>query len=414
MKNLLLIPVIIFTSFSLNAQKKIFNKENQLRKIIDKNKKELGDWEYDFTDSFDSIYVIGKEKFDDENKNGTWEAYYTTGNLHSKGAYKNNEKDGFWERYDKDNILIDSGNYKNGLKNGEWISNHNLLFSVPNQLGEKSNFILDTLDGNYEKYYQNGNLEMKGNYVKGFKDGRWLFYHQNGQLDEEITFVNQEKHGLYKSFHDNGVPFLTGQYEMGKKVGTWTYYDNENFLGYSAIYRDSLLETKWFYNNGKVKRIGNYKFSKEIEEDCKYYKDMEDCPLSKDGDYTEYFEDGSLSVKFFYKNGLKEGHYTAYHANGNISVEGSYSQDMKQNEWKIFYENGKLEEKGTFVDSYEQGKWEYYFENGNLNNYGEYKDGKKDGKWIHYDFKNPKIIKETLTYSNGYAIDGPKPTSAPR
>lgn len=54
MKNMLILLLIIFTSFSLNAQTKIFNKENQLQKIVDKNKKELGDWKYEFTDSFDS------------------------------------------------------------------------------------------------------------------------------------------------------------------------------------------------------------------------------------------------------------------------------------------------------------------------------------------------------------------------
>ena len=101
MKKLLIIFTIIFTSFSLNAQKKIFNKENQLQKIVDKNRQELGYWKYDFTDSFDSIYVIGSKKLDDKNKNGIWEAYYTTGNLHSKGEYVNKKKDGFWQRYNK-------------------------------------------------------------------------------------------------------------------------------------------------------------------------------------------------------------------------------------------------------------------------------------------------------------------------
>ena len=60
---------------------------------------------------------------------------------------------------------IESGSLKNGMKNGEFV-----------------------------RFYENGQLQSKGNYKDGKPDGLWEFFNKDGSIDTEKT-------GIYK----NGV-----------------------------------------------------------------------------------------------------------------------------------------------------------------------------------------------------------------
>ena len=65
MKNKLFISLIIILTFHLtNAQKKIFDKDGELTKIVDKNNKELGYWTFikGYVTLADHVYVVGNKK----------------------------------------------------------------------------------------------------------------------------------------------------------------------------------------------------------------------------------------------------------------------------------------------------------------------------------------------------------------
>ena len=260
MKNKLFISLIIILTFHLtNAQKKIFDKNGELTKIVDKNNKELGYWTFikGYVTLADHVYVVGNKK--DPNKNGNWEAYYKNGKLQEKGEYQNNKKIGFWKKYHDDGVMGESGTYKNDLRQGEWLFNYKHGYAHADTLQTKANYIDGELNGHFEQYYLNGKLEMKGDYDKGNKTGKWSFYYENGQLNEEMSFANQELHGMYKSFRENGTPFKSGEYKNGKQIGKWTDYDDKNKLRSATIYDSISKKITWYHDNGKTKRIANYK-----------------------------------------------------------------------------------------------------------------------------------------------------------
>ena len=49
---------------------------------------------------------------------GSWEFYFTNGQLFMKGSFKNGEYEGYWEYYDENGTVDEyfSGTYKNGEK----------------------------------------------------------------------------------------------------------------------------------------------------------------------------------------------------------------------------------------------------------------------------------------------------------
>ena len=49
--------------------------------------------------------------------------------------------------------------------------------------------------GEWEGYYDNGELESKGNYKDGKRDGYWEDYWDNGQLESKGNFVDNKKDG---------------------------------------------------------------------------------------------------------------------------------------------------------------------------------------------------------------------------
>ena len=51
------------------------------------------------------------------------------------------------------------------------------------------------VDGPYEHYHDNGQLNRKGTFKNGEHDGPYEIYHDNGQLAQKITFKNGVRYG---------------------------------------------------------------------------------------------------------------------------------------------------------------------------------------------------------------------------
>lgn len=72
--------------------------------------------------------------------------------------------------------------------------------------------------GEYEKYYGNGQLLEKGTYKDGLKEGPCELYHENGQLREKCTYKDGKKEGLYKEYDKNGQLREKSNYRDGHPV----------------------------------------------------------------------------------------------------------------------------------------------------------------------------------------------------
>ena len=44
------------------------------------------------------------------------------------------------------------------------------------------------IDGDFVRYFKNGNLEIEGQLERGYYDGDWKYYNEEGELIKEITW----------------------------------------------------------------------------------------------------------------------------------------------------------------------------------------------------------------------------------
>ena len=81
------------------------------------------------------------------------------------------------------------------------------------------------------------------------------------------------------------------------------------------------------------------------------------------GEFKEFFENGSLFQIGTFKNGDMEN-VKAFYENGNLKFE----QNLKDRKGKYrgYYPNGMLEIEGEVFQGDEIGLWKYYNEEGNL------------------------------------------------
>ena len=82
---------------------------------------------------------------------------------------------------------------------------------------------VETPDGPYEAYYENGQLWEKGILVAGEPDGPYERYYENGQLWIMATYAAGERDGPYERFYWNGQLEAGGTYNMGEACGEWMY-----------------------------------------------------------------------------------------------------------------------------------------------------------------------------------------------
>ena len=126
---------------------------------------------------------------------------------------------------------------------------------------------------------------------------------------------------------------------------SFAYQIDENFTG-------QIVKK---YKDGQVKSIENFKNGK------------------LNGEFKEFFENGSLFQIGTFKNGDMKN-IKVFYENGNLKFE----QNLKDRKGKYrgYYPNGKLEAEGEVFQRDEIGLWKYYNEEGNLLK-TEYKNNQK-------------------------------------
>jgi antitoxin component YwqK of YwqJK toxin-antitoxin module len=163
-----------------------------------------------------------------------------------------------------------------------------VFFYKNGQKSMEGEYVNGRFDQNWTFYFNNGQVKAEGTYDKGNKEGEWVYYHKNGQLNSKPMYKNGEIDGAYNSFYDDGSKRIESTYEKGVLNGKHTYYyekDNKvstikNFL------KDSLDgEYQHFFRDGTIAEKGTYSDNK------------------KTGTFEFYHKNGNKSCEVEYKKG---------------------------------------------------------------------------------------------------------------
>lgn len=187
----------------------------------------------------------------------------------------------------------------------------------------------------------------------GLKQGAWVRYIQGS--DKLI----------YKGNFKDDVP-----------VGHWDYFYDNQIVRATIDYTEKGIFAKIFHTNGVIMGEGAYvKNSSKDDEN----------PYLKNGLWSFYDFNATLSSKENFKNGIKSGSSKVFYLSGNLASEYFYVNGIKQGEFIEYFDNGTLKSKGFIKDGNYEGEYVVYKSNEEIYMKGSYKNGVKHGEWIILD-----------------------------
>lgn len=96
--------------------------------------------------------------------------------------------------------------------------------------------------GKYIEWYKDGSVKIIGNYnEKGIEDGEFKKFYENGQI-EYIGFIDYgEYDSIWISYYKNGVIAKEAYYNKGKRDSIWKFWTDEGELYYIEKYKNDTL-----------------------------------------------------------------------------------------------------------------------------------------------------------------------------
>lgn len=348
--------------------------------------------------------VAVRGAYKDGKLDGAWQRHHPSGAVAEVGSYAGDVKDGHWRQlgptgallgeYDlvkgsgverrwlDDGSLYSERTIKNGVGNGAL-----KIFAPDGTVVVAARLIAGKLDGAHA-VGSRSTLRIDETFVAGVRRGQrqiwqfWLLaideaYDRRGRLDGKFTMWRAAK-----------VPRVTGSYEHGHRVGTWSWFDRGNNKEREGNYVDGKKDGPWteWYEN-KITFTGSYRDGKP------------------DGEFVYYDRAGNELGRFDIKDGT--GVLLTFHPNHTVAtrthvwkgiiaggfeeltprkkrvVAGGYADGKKHGWWKQWTESGEL----VYEDHWKHGKLDgavKKYADGKLVLETAYKDGKADGTYVEY------------------------------
>ena len=255
----------------------------------------------------------------------------------------------------------------------------------------------------------------------------------------KYTYVecNNKPYKVQRWFYDNNSLNAIGNSEIKDEetfyIGPWIYIYNTGkieTIGERDIEGRRQNEWKWFYPNGRLKKVGYLADNKWSGKYIGYHdngiKSVETTYNndSVNGVYRKYYKNGQLSNEAYYNMGKIIGKESYFHQNGNISTEYYYrngkidslaifyhgnknpssiievKNEVRHGNFKSFHLNNNINSEGKYINNLPVGNWKWYYETGELMTEGNYnEEGNLEGKLIRY--KKNGNLEQTEFYENG-------------
>ena len=324
---------------------------------------------------------------DDNFVTGIVRTYYKSEKKHEEIPYYKGKKEGLRKIYFENGNLSNEVYYVDDSRDGKTIDyySNGKIFRLKYY---KNNFG----NGEFTEYYRNGQIKVKGNYKDGLRDGEFKFYSENNKYLGSVFYKNKEiiKNTLSKEDKEN----LSTSFEFA---------DMALFL--RSTTRDIVGATTDVYPNGKPRIYMPYSVNGELH-----------------GDYIEFYEDGKISYKITYENGIRQGKSISYLESGKsigetnyidgkkegksletfegmIQMKANYKNNKIDGDMFLYYPSGKLLQKRSFINGKAEGELIEYYENGVIKEKAYFINDKQEKEHFFYNEKG-KLIKTDI-YKNG-------------
>lgn len=359
---------------------------------------------------------------------GYWKSYYVTGVLKSEGKRTNFLLDSIWVFYDMAGDTTEKISYLYGKKNGYYYK-YKKEPSTGLYIESKELYAGDKKEGTAYVYFPNGTIkqtipyngnkidglskefDQEGNIItlleynndrlisrerinrtdnNGLKQGIWKEFYSNGNLKKEENYKDNLLHGYYREYNNNGQIIFTLLYENGAivesaniddtEINIVNSYDGENRLIYSGPYRNDIPVGvhREFGADGEVIRSFLYN-----DNGLLLSEGIVDESGNRNGNWKDYYPDGSLMSEGQYTNNLRSGIWKFYNSKGNLEQTGSFYFGRPDGIWRWYYENNAILREEEYYRGQRDGTYTEYSLTGKIIVQGQYTDGEKNGTWSY-------------------------------
>lgn len=194
--------------------------------------------------------------------------------------------------------------------------------------------------------------------------------------------ANGKRHGKWqKNFKDSNALRYKGQFEHGKEVGTFTYYQKIGKVS-------KIAATKEFNPNNNIAIVTFLSLQGKIvsqgKMDGKKYIDK----------WTYYHKNSNvlMTTEFYNANGNLEGKKVVYYDNGNKAEETNYVDGKLDGDANYYSESGALVKTYKYRKGDLHGETKHYNEDGTIAIEGQYQNNHKHGWWKYY--RNGEVYEE--------------------
>jgi antitoxin component YwqK of YwqJK toxin-antitoxin module len=247
------------------------------------------------------------------------------------------------------------------------------------------------------------------NYDYGRKHGTFMFFAEDGTNIGEISYYQDLPHGPFAYRSPLGEALRSGEYYMGKPVGTWLwYYRGGTQLRRQREYVDGYASGKWieWYENGQIR-------SEQFYVDSAMVGRPNQKPPYPDGVWQEFYPSGKMKAITTHENFYIASQETYFedgklstrkeYANGTLSKQITYWKTGQNMEERNYAPSFSIQTRGgeeaedsetNEVLAIREGYTASWYEDGKIRFEGQYKNDKKDGEWRYYDNKK-RLIRRT-------------------
>lgn len=252
-------------------------------------------------------------------------------------------------------------------------------------------------------------------------------------LSQSTFHPGDEENGMAYSYLDSYVEAI-GKMEAGKTLGNWKFYNEDGSYGGKGGFNNEGArqgEWVWYYPNGKIKEVANYKngilqgenrgfyesgrlkyetslANDELEGEYRYYNEKGALLQKKhftagelDGIYEAYFAVGEELPEFYipYKKGKAEDKFFEYYANGDVYMEKFFKNGKLHGVEKQYNFNKSLFSEILYENGLPVGVYKTFYPNGQVKESGQYKNGLYEGAFK--TFYMDGTLQSELTYNKG-------------
>lgn len=225
-----------------------------------------------------------------------------------------------------------------------------------------------------------------------------LLYYPDNSVKARFNTVATKKgevlrHGGFQRFYPSGLQNVQGKYRFNRRVGVWSWWNEEGILvrrvRYDGNFQELLFGSQFnspetVFSNPAKRKIarGLLKHDKGHGE-WRYWYDTGELKAKgrfvtgrPDGRWVMFYVDGQIKSVKEYQLGILHGQFMQAFPSGQEKIKGRMELGMKVGQWRYWYKNGQIKSDGHYLNDREDGKWRFWAEDGELKATVIYRAGK--------------------------------------